>query len=243
MIQRRTSPSGEHWLFVLALALAALPGCKGEYERRLDLLVNDLGKGSAFNVLTQKVPIAFPSASVTLSLPADLKEVDAKADPKRLKLTLAAPLADNTISDLRTFEGTVEDSVHGKQHYYLYVGSLNLLEGGNDDMMVFQTILRRLMPSLSQPEDAAVVTRDGSMVTCRKCRGTAQQVFYYNKPPPGGDDYPQVEGLLEIWDRKIEPAKKHLVMIWRVPTVQGKDFIELDTKARLIAGGIEVSAK
>jgi uncharacterized protein Usg len=242
MIQRRTGPAGGHWLLFLLLLVVVLPGCKHEYERRLDLLVDELRKGSDFNVLTQKIPINLPSVSVTLLLPPDLVEVDAKADPRRLKLTIAAPLDENNLSDMRTFEGTVADSVKGEQHYYLYVGSVNLAEGGIDDMMVFFNHVRNVIRSLPAMEDVQVATRDGSMVTCRKCRATAQQVFFYKKPD-GSDDYPQMEGLLEIWDRKIEPAKKHLVMVWRVPTVQGKDFIELDKKARLVAGGITVSAK
>jgi hypothetical protein len=99
-----------------------------------------------------------------------------------------------------------------------------------------------VLGSLSAMEDVQVAARDGSMVAYRKARGTAQQNFYYKKPD-GSDDYQPMEGLLEIWDRKIESAHKHLVLVWRVPTVQGKDFIELDKKARLVAGGIDVSAK
>ncbi len=244
MIQRRTGPAGRHWLLFLLLLVAVLPGCKGEYERRLEARVAELGKNSDFNVLTQSVAINFPSVSVTLSLPRDLVEIDAKADPRRLKLTIAAPLAENNLSDVHTYEGTVADSDKGEQHYYLYVGSVNLAEGGIDDLTVFLNNVRTAIQPLTAWEDVQVATRDGSMVACRKCRATAQQVFYYKKPKPDGSDaYPQMEGLLEIWDRKIEPAKKHLVMVWRVPTVQGKDFIELDKKARLVAGGITVSAK
>ena len=243
MNQNRTDPAGGHGLLLLALLLGVLPGCKGEYERRLDLLVDELRKNSGFNVLTQSVPINFPSASVTLSLPADLAEVDAKADPQRSKLTIAAPLAENILDEMHTYEGTVADSDKGEQHYYLYVGSINLGEGANDNMVAFWSRVKDVIRSLPKWEEVQVTTRDGSMVTCRKCRGTAKQVFYYKKPEGGGDDYPQMEGLLEIWDRKIEPAKKHLVLVWRVPTVEGKDYIELDKKARLVAGGIGIAAK
>jgi len=243
MILRHTGPAGGHGLLLLALLLGVLPGCKGEYERRLDLRLDELRKGSDFNVvLTQKVPISFPSGTVTLCLPPDLVEVDAKADPQRVKLTIAAPMADNNLNEMHTYEGTVADSAKGEQHYYLYVGSLDLAEGGNDDMMVFWSRVKDVIRSLPALEEVQVATRDGSGVSCRKCRGAAQQVFYYKKPD-GSDDYRQMEGLLEIWDRKIEPAKKHLVMVWRAPTVQGADFIDLDKKARLVAGGIEVSAK
>jgi hypothetical protein len=244
MTDRRTGPAGGHWLLLLALLAAGLPGCKGEYENRLEKLKGELGKGSDFNnVLTQKVAINFPSASVTLSLPADLTEVNAKADPQRAKLTLGVALDEKMLGDLHTYEGAVDDAVHGKQHYYLYVGSVDLVEGGSDDLTVFCNNLRRVIPSLSPLDDVSVITRDGLAVTCRKCRATLQQVFYYTNSK-GGDEYPPMEGLVEIWDRKIEPAKKHLVMVWRVPNaLQGKEYIDLDKKAKLIAGGIEVSAK
>jgi hypothetical protein len=242
MIQRRTGPAGRHWLLFLLLLVMVLPGCKHEYERRLALQVEELRKGSDFNQLTQKVPLNFPSASVTLFLPPDLAAVDAKADPQRSKLTITAPLAENILSDMLTYEGKVTDSAKGEQHYYLYVGSVKLEEGGIDDMLVFLNNVRSAIRSLPALEEVQVATRDGSTVTCRKCRATVPQVFYYIEPGKPGD-YRQMEGLLEIWDRKIEPAHKHLVMVWRVPTVQGKDYIGLDKMARLVAGGIEVSAK
>jgi hypothetical protein len=243
MIQRRTNSVGGHWLLLLALLTAGLAGCKGEYERRLELQVDELRKGSGFKDLTQSVAIVLPSASVTLSLPPDLAEVDAKADPRRLKLTLAAPLAENKLSDMRTYEGTVEGSDHGKQYYYLYVGSVNLAAGGNDDLSIFLGNVKEAVRALPAMQDVQVVTRDGSMVTCRKCRVAASQVFYYTKPDASGDYSQPTEGLIEIWDYPIEAAKKHLVLVWRVRTVEGKAIIDLDKKAELIAGGISVSAK
>ncbi len=242
MIQRRTSPAGRYWLLFLLLPAMVLPGCKREYERRLDLQVKELQKGSDFNVLTQKVRFNFPSVPVTLFLPPDLAVVDATADPRRSKLTIAAPLAENIVSDMVAYEGKVADSDKGEQHYYLYVGSVKLEEGGIDDMMVFFNNVRTAFRSLPALEEVQVVKPDGLTVACRKCRATLPQVFYYKKPKGGGDDYPQMDGLLEIWDRKIEPAHKHLVMVWRVPA-QLKDSIDFDKKARLVAGGIEVSAK
>jgi hypothetical protein len=209
----------------------------------LDLLVGELGKGSEFNVLSQVVPINLPPASVTLCLPADLVKVDPTADARRSKLTIVTPMAENNLIDMLTYEGSVVDSAGGKQHYYLYVGAINLGEGANDGMMGFWTSLRPAIRSLSAFEDVQVAARDGSMVTCRKCQATLPQVFYYTKPGGGDDFTPPVEGLVEIWDRRIESADKHLVMIWRVPTVEGKDYINLDKKARLVAGGIGVSAK
>ena len=234
---------GRHWLLFLTLLLGAMPACKREYERRLDLLVDELRKGSDFNVLTQKIPIKFPSGAVTLCLPPDLVPVDAKADPRRLKLTIVAPLTENLLSDMLTFEGTVADSAGGKQHYYLYVGSVNIGEGGNDDMTVFYNNVKYALRSLPALEDAQLATPDGSTVACRKCRTTLPQVFYYTKPD-GSGEYPlPMDGLLEIWDRKIEPAHKHLVMVWRVRAVEGKPIIDLDKEAPLVAGGVEVSTK
>jgi hypothetical protein len=243
MIQRRTGPAGKDWLLLLALLAAVLPGCKGEYERRLGLLVDQLGKSSEFNDLRQAVPINFPSATVTLHLPADLVAVDATADAKRSKFTIAEPLPENNLSDMLTYEGPVADSAGGKQHYYLYVGSLNLAEGGNDDMAVFVGHLTQVIHTLTGFEEVQVATRDGSMVTCRKGKATMQQVFYYEKPKGEGGEYPLMDGLIEVWDLKIAPAKKHLVLIWRVPSTLVGTSVDLDKIAPLVAGGIEVAAK
>jgi hypothetical protein len=243
MIHRRTGPAGGLWLFLVTLLAAGLAGCTGEYEKRLGARTDELRNNSDFKVLTKSVPFNFPAASVTLALPADLIEVDAKADPQRLKLMLAAPLADNNLSEMRTFEGEVKDQAGGKQHYYLYVGSINLAAGGNDDMELFRANVRNVARALSPMQDVQVPTRDGLMVTCHKCRAVLPQVFYYTKPDGSGAYPPPVEGLIEIWDYPIESAKKHLVLVWRAPTVQDKDFIDLDKKAKLIAGGISVLAK
>jgi hypothetical protein len=243
MIHRRTDPAGGHWLLLVTLLAVGLAGCTGEYEKRLGARVDELRSNSGFKVLTKSVAFKFPSASVTLALPADLIEVDAKADPQRLKLMLAAPLADNNLSEMRTFEGEVKHQAGGKQHYYLYVGSVNLAPGGNDDMELFRAIVRSVARALSPMQDVQVATRDGLTVTCHKCRAVLPQVFYYTRPDGRAEYPPPVEGLIEIWDYPIEPAKKHLVLVWRAPTVQGKDFIDLDKKAELIAGGISVSAK
>jgi hypothetical protein len=220
-----------------------LPGCKGEYERRLGLLVDQLGKSSEFNVLSQAVPINFPSAPVTLHLPADLVKVEASADPKRSKLTIAEPLAENNLKDMLTYEGTIADSAGGKQHYYLYVGSLDLVEGGNDDMSTFVGHLTPVIHSLSGFEEVPVATRDGSTVNYRKCKATLQQAFYYEKPKGEGSSYDLMDGLIEVWDLKIAPAKKHLVLVWRVPSTLVGTSVELDKIAPLVAGGLEISAK
>ena len=243
MIQRRTHSAGKHWLLLLALLSGMLPGCKGEYERRLELQVKHLGENSDFNVLSQTVPINFPSAPVTLHLPGDLVKVEASADPKRSKLTIAEPLAENNLSDMLTYEGTVVDSAGGKQHYYLYVGSLNLGEGGNDDMGIFVNHLTPVIQTLSGFEDAPVATRDGSTVTYRKCKATLQQSFYYEKPKGEGGNYQLMDGRIEVWDLKIAPAKKHLVLVWRVPSTLVGTSVDLEKLAALVAGGIEVSAK
>jgi hypothetical protein len=248
MIYRRTAFAGGLWLLLAALLAAALPGCKGEYEKRLADRVDELGKNSEFKKLTQAIPLNVPSATVTLylpqGLPEGLTEVDPKADPRRSKLMLAAaPLPDNNLADMRTFEGAVEDTTHGKLHYYLHVGTLNLAPGGNDDLAIFQSSLRLAVRSMPAMGDAAVAARDGSLVACHKCRTATPMVFYYTNPD-GSDAYPlPTEGLLEVWDYPIETAKKHLVLVWRVPTSQGKDFIDFDKKSDLIIRGITVSAK
>jgi hypothetical protein len=225
---------------LLVLAIGLVEGCGGEYERRLNQTVATMGQNSEFSVLKKSVDYNLQNATATVRFFENFQLVNA-ADAKRARFPV---LADNTnLANMLTYEATVEDSNKGQQHYYLYIASLSAGVVGNDDLQVFANRLREKFPDVNMNgggQDANVTTPDGTAVPWKKIHGVCPQEFYY-RSPDGQDQFPQQEGVLEVWSKRIDQANKYLILMWRVPANQRNPIIpDLDKKAQMVAGGVVV---
>jgi hypothetical protein len=214
---------------VLAV-VGAFSGCgTGEYENRLQQRLSTMGQETAFAEFGSAVPI--PDSTLAVSVPQGMEPVDAGSDPKRLKI----PFADLPEWKV-TYEGFVEDAAKGRQHYYCYVA---VAPGDNDPGTALHGRLGGAMPNTTAPADVQAPSASGKSETWRKFRSTGKQSFWYTESS-GTGRLAEMEGLLEVWSRKVPEANCYVLIAWRVPTVDGKDFIGLDQKAQLMAGSVTV---
>jgi len=222
-------------LSVILLTLIGLAsGCgTREYEKRLNQRTSTLGTDSRFAQMGNAVQI--PGTSLTLSMPAELASLNESLDPQRVKI----PFADLAERKL-TLEGSLTDSTQGKQHYYCYIAVTDANAGGGTDLA--QTLSNRVRVAVGnagQPEPVNVDTPSGETVTWQRSQTRCQQPFYYVEQG-GAGRFAEMEGIFEVWSRRVDEANAFVVIAWRVPTVQGKDYVQLDQKASLVAGSLAV---
>jgi len=230
--QARHQVSGYCWqqrLVVLLLAAVGMTaGCgTGEYERRLQQRLSTMGQETAFAEFGS--PVQVPGSTLTVSIPKELQPVDAGGDPQRVKIPFAE------LPEWKaTYEGSLEDAAKGKQHYYCY---LAVAPGENDPLTALHGRVSGAMPNTTAPSDVQVATASGKTDAWRKFRSTGKQNFWYTEAN-GTGRLAEMEGVLEVWSRKVPEANSYILIAWRVPTVEGKDFIGLDQKGPLMAGSV-----
>lgn len=219
---------------LLAAAVTSAQGCgSGEYNRRLEQRVSTLGQESAFAQLGNMTQI--PGSPFFVSLPPGFEPLHEGLDPKRVRI----PFADFPERKV-TYEAFVADAAQGKQHYYCYLATVPVgAVGGTDPVQGVINRARNVFGNIGPPETVNVATPTGQMVPWQKYRVSGKQVFRYTDAA-GQERFPEMDGLLEIWSRKVDEAGAFVAIGWRVPTVNGRDFVELDKKAMLVAGSLIV---
>jgi len=205
-------------------------GCgTGEYENRLQQRLATLGQDAAASEFGRAV--AIPDSTLTISMPKDFLPVDGGADPKRVKI----PFAD--LPEWKaTYEGAIEDSNKGKQHYYCY---LAIAQGDNDPGAALHGRVNTAIPNTPAPADVQASGPGGKNETWRKFRATGKQAFWYVEGG-GNGRMAEMDGVLEVWSRKVPEANCYVLFAWRAPVVNGKDIAGLDQKAPLMAGSVAV---
>lgn len=216
---------------VLLVLVGLSQGCgTGEYEKRLQQRVATMGQESAFADFG--VPVPLPDSTLTVSMPKEFQLAAAGGDPKRVKIPFA-----EFPEWKATYEGGIEDAAKGKQHYYCYLG---VAAGDNDPGAALHTRVSAAMPAnTTAPADVQVPTPSGKKETWRKFRSTGKQAFWYTEAN-GQGRLADMDGLLEVWSRKVPEGNCFVMIVWRVPTVNGKDFVNLDQKGPLMAGSVAV---
>jgi hypothetical protein len=219
----------------LVAAVVVGQGCgSSEYERRLQARVSTLGQESAFAKVGNAVQP--PGIGLSIAMPAEFQLLPAGADAKRAKIPFAE------LAELKaTYEATQMDSAGGKQHYYCYLAAADPANfgGGIDPSQTLLNRIRNAFPTanIANPAPTPVPTPSGKNETWQKFRYVGKQPFYY-VDKTNQEQYPEMEGALEVWSRRVDEAKCLFMIIWRVPTVGGKDFVNLDQKAPLVAGSV-----
>jgi hypothetical protein len=215
---------------VLLVLVGVFQGCgTGEYENRLQQRVATMGQETAFADFGTPVPL--PDSTLTVSMPKEFQPAPANADPKRVKIPFAE------LPEWKaTYEGGIEDSAKGKQHYYCY---LAVAAGDNDPGAALHGRVNAAMAGTPAPADAQVPTPSGKQETWRRFRATGKQAFWYTEAN-GTGRLAEMDGILEVWSRKVPEGNCWVLIAWRVPTVNGKDFVNLDQKGPLMAGSVTV---
>lgn len=213
---------------VLLAVIGMVSGCgTGEYESRLQQRLSTMGQETAFAEFGS--PVQVPDSMLTVSIPKELQPVDAGGDPQRVKIPFAE------LPEWKaTYEGSIEDSVKGKQHYYCY---LAVAPGETDPGVALHGRVSGTMPNTTAPADIQVPSASGKSDVWRKFRSTGKQNFWYTEPS-GNGRLAEMDGLLEVWTRKVPEANCYMLIAWRVPTVDGKDYVGLDQKGPLMAGSV-----
>jgi len=157
-----------------------LAGCgTDEYQSRLDRASSGAGTDTKYSALGAETTV--PGTTVGLRVPKVMQSVDI-SDAVRGK----CPLFE--ISGLKaTYEGNVEDSVHNKQHYYLYVA---LSEQGANNFSPAKAWLAELQQKFPNSNESStavntnysVPTPEGSSVQYEEIHFKCNQKLSYTKP-------------------------------------------------------------
>lgn len=225
------------WLVAAAavLGLVAASGCgTGAYEKRLAARTQRLGQESEFAQAGGQV--AVPGFPVSMIVPGELTQLPESADGRRLQ-----PPFRNLEGRKLTFEGGLKDSEGGTQHYYLYVLASGAAGGGQSPLDSLNNQLAGALGARggrrAQVEEVRAKTPDGRSIAWKQFHVEGNQEFFY-LTPQGQEQYISMEGRVVVWGRLEEQAGCWVVLVWRVPTPGGQDYVGLDQKSQVVAGSV-----
>jgi hypothetical protein len=143
-----------------------------------------------------------------------------------------------TIPGLKqTYEGFVEDQVHGQWAYYCYVG----VTGGpvqNVATQLRDELAKKYPAGLSDWKDVSCNSPDGQALKWRQLRLVGKQDLYYkNKDGKEQSPIPNVDGVLEIY--LYEKGPQVVIVAWRMPA-SIEPNVGLAELAPLVAGSVNV---
>jgi|GEM_PF-4725942 len=214
---------------VFCAAAFVFQGCgTGEYERRLEVGLDQLQEKAAYNNLY--APMTLDGTSVSVRVPACFTVAynkDSEEDKRRVMpsdLDLPGLLA--------TYEAFFEDGKGGEISYYVYLAVVSgedakalrfdekVRKPANPNLMsesgkLYQDISRALESgSVSKWKDYQAKGMDGGTVSWQQVETTGLQPFY-TVAADGRQSYDKVEAAFDLYAKQIG---KGLVMIaWRVP--------------------------
>lgn len=214
-----------YWLLsALVAALAMAQGCgTGEYEKRMQAKTWTRGlPGGGGAPSGPRADV--PGVAATISPPANM---EAQATPTN-------PPGANVAGLKAAYEGFVVDAAQGKQYYYCYLISA---EAGADAM---EPVLKSLQAAIQgdvnwEKKDSEEKGADGKPLKIRTAFAKGKQKFGY--VTQGGEKQTsETDGVLQVWDREIQPGGAHLLIVWRVPAALAtKQYVNPEERGRSMA--------
>ena len=223
LLANRYLPAG------LALLLAAACcGCgAGEYKKRLNARVQDLGQESPLRRM--RAPSEIPDTPVMIRIP-EFFEDSPQAQGRRAK-----PPVD--LADLKTtYEGSVTDSDGGKVAYYCYLAATNMSHAGaRDPNRALQNQFRELFPEASfQWEDVHCETPDGRAIKWQRIQTVGELEFFYTDKD-GKAEQRRMQSAIEVYSRR--EGDFTVIIVWQVPS-HVKEHVGLQEWAPRMAGTV-----
>lgn len=220
------------------LLVGSCLGCgTGRYEERLEETVKRLGQESVFSGMHP--PTDLPGTAVTVQLPQFFGEspLPENSDARRLQPP------EIEVPDLKlTYEGSITESVGGKQHFYCYLAATR-----QDPQRQLQRQFQTAFPAtVTKWEDADCKTADGGTVKWKKLQGVqaegqTQEFYYVDKE--GQESFRKMPAAMLLHLRKV--GDLFLVVGWRMPATLEKLIgvegdLGLKQWAPRVAGSIQV---
>jgi len=165
--------------------------------------------------------VEVPGVPAIVSLPMDMRPVDIASRPK-----CAKPPNTDVPGLKATYECYRGGGAQGRDAFHFYYCYLISADPATDAM---GPVLERLGACIEgkakwDSKDVEAQGPDGKPVKLRMASATGKQEFHFFIPNSGAgvkidDTLPTsvMEGVLQVWDREIEPGGAHLFIVWRVP--------------------------
>jgi hypothetical protein len=200
------------------LLLCASAGCgTGEYEKRLNARVGQIGQESAFGQMHP--PTQLSETPIKVRLPNSFGQPlgeGAGVDQRRVQPQVVNPV-DVKYELKATYEGFVEDSEGGKTAYYCYLATLDTAEAKVKDPE--RALRRQLQETLGEGTGQWAPTQcetpTGRASQWQKITASGDQEFYY-VDKDGQESFRKEPATVWFFSRR--EGEYWIAIGWRVPT-------------------------